>query len=312
MAIALASKTNTIPPSAAYPYGDIRDNDGTNNGTPVDRAVYADFHQFFARLLAEAGITANGLPDNLPNTFQYYLALLELTDRYRCTSASSVAIGFGLKTFTVPANMDFFIGTYLRISDANNPGTNFVNGFVVSYSGTTLVLFVNALVGAGTIANWIISLSAPIQATLADINAGSQNGLFISPAAFSSYVNQPWTLRANVADITVIGGSGTTVTSSNIKYRIEGKTMHLSFNFQVNNTTAPTDFLILLPASKVHNQGFALNIPVVIFDGGQQKQGKGLLSLLDTNKIIISLALGESFTNTTISQASGNCTIEIA
>lgn len=76
MALSLASKQNVIAPGGNYPYGDIKDDDGTGNGTPVDRNVYADFHQFFARLMAQAGVTPNNLPDNSANGFQLYQALL--------------------------------------------------------------------------------------------------------------------------------------------------------------------------------------------------------------------------------------------
>ncbi len=57
MARSLASKPNTIPPDADYPYGRTKDNDGSNNGTPVTEQTHGDFHQFFEKLLADAGIT---------------------------------------------------------------------------------------------------------------------------------------------------------------------------------------------------------------------------------------------------------------
>lgn len=75
MAIKLENKTNVLAPNATYPYGNIKDNSGANDGTPVNTQVYGDIHQFFARLLALSGIVANGLPDNATNGFQYYEAL---------------------------------------------------------------------------------------------------------------------------------------------------------------------------------------------------------------------------------------------
>lgn len=75
MAIRLQSKTNVIAPAAPYPYGRIKDNPGDGSGTPVNEQVYGDFHQFFAKLLDDAGITGNDLPENSTNTFQYILAL---------------------------------------------------------------------------------------------------------------------------------------------------------------------------------------------------------------------------------------------
>lgn len=75
MAIKLTDKPNTEAPSANYPYGNIVDNDGSLNGTPVNKLVYADLHQFFERLMALAGVTHNGLPENNTNGFQLIGAL---------------------------------------------------------------------------------------------------------------------------------------------------------------------------------------------------------------------------------------------
>jgi hypothetical protein len=78
MAIKLENKLNVQAPNAAYPYGAIKDNTGGNNGTPVNASTYGDFHQFFAKMLAESGVVANDLPDNFTNGFQYFEALLAL------------------------------------------------------------------------------------------------------------------------------------------------------------------------------------------------------------------------------------------
>lgn len=56
----------------AYPYGDIKDNP---SGTIIDRTSNADLQQFFQKLIAEAGITANSLADNATNGFQLTEAL---------------------------------------------------------------------------------------------------------------------------------------------------------------------------------------------------------------------------------------------
>jgi hypothetical protein len=134
----------------------------------VDKQVYADKHQFFAWLMDKAGVTPNSLPDNLTNGFQLGEALLILTDRYRCTSTTSVAIGSAYGTvvaFTVPDNLDYYTGTWVRISDAANPSSNFMIGFVVSYTTSagvgTLNVLIERVAGSGTFTNWIVSLSAP-------------------------------------------------------------------------------------------------------------------------------------------------------
>src|SRR4051812_40833786 len=107
MARGLQNYTNINAPDATYPNGDIKDNAGSNNGTPVNRAVYSDIHQTFAKFLREAGITPNGNAENESNGYQYYAALLVLFNRYKCTSASSNSIGTGTKTFTVPAGLAY-------------------------------------------------------------------------------------------------------------------------------------------------------------------------------------------------------------
>lgn len=75
MAIKLTNKPNTSPVSGDYAYGDIRDRAGVTPGTPVSREVYADFHQFFERLMALGSVAHNNLPDNNTNGFQLIEAL---------------------------------------------------------------------------------------------------------------------------------------------------------------------------------------------------------------------------------------------
>lgn len=73
------------------------------------------------------------------------------------TSSSSVAIGTGAKTFTVPSGLGFVVGMSLRIA---NSSTNYMTGDVTSYSSTTLVVNVTSVVGSGTLASWSISQAA--------------------------------------------------------------------------------------------------------------------------------------------------------
>jgi hypothetical protein len=75
MALRLQSMTNVTAPGGNYPYGNVKDDDGTGNGTPVNKADFADMFQFFARLLALGGVVGNDLPENSANTFQYHTAL---------------------------------------------------------------------------------------------------------------------------------------------------------------------------------------------------------------------------------------------
>lgn len=76
----LLDKVNVAPISADYPYGNLKNNTGTNDGTPVDLELVGDSMQLFERMMAQAGITPNGLPDNNANGFQLFLALTKLID----------------------------------------------------------------------------------------------------------------------------------------------------------------------------------------------------------------------------------------
>lgn len=75
--IPLQDKPNTTVPSAQNPYGQIQDDDGTGNGTPVTKEVYQDHHIFFDRLMGLAGVTPNGLLDNAYDGFQLIEALFK-------------------------------------------------------------------------------------------------------------------------------------------------------------------------------------------------------------------------------------------
>jgi hypothetical protein len=66
---------NYTPVSSTYPYGQIKDETGTNDGTPVSVLTNGDIQQFFQRLLQTSGITINNLPDNADNGFQLFDSL---------------------------------------------------------------------------------------------------------------------------------------------------------------------------------------------------------------------------------------------
>lgn len=75
MARGLQNYPEVTTPDSDYPNGRIIDDSGTENGTPVNEEVYGDAHQFLAKILREAGITANGFPENEYSGHQYYEAL---------------------------------------------------------------------------------------------------------------------------------------------------------------------------------------------------------------------------------------------
>ena len=74
---------------------------------------------------------------------------------YLATSATSLAIGLGSKSFTVASGLAYTAGQRVR---AVNTGTvtNYMEGVVASYSSTTLTVTVDKIGGSGTIAAWSI------------------------------------------------------------------------------------------------------------------------------------------------------------
>lgn len=69
------NKTNVTPAGGAYPYGNIKNDDGTFNGTPINVELLSDYVQFFEKMFAESGLVANGNPDNSTSGFQLWEAL---------------------------------------------------------------------------------------------------------------------------------------------------------------------------------------------------------------------------------------------
>jgi hypothetical protein len=74
------------------------------------------------------------------------------------TSSSSVTIGLGPQSFTVGAGKVWGIGSWIIVSSAADPA-NFMVGQIIAYADTALTLNVTVTGGAGTFADWVLSLS---------------------------------------------------------------------------------------------------------------------------------------------------------
>ncbi len=64
-----------------YPDGRIKDNSGSGDGTPVNRLLYSDLHEFFAKIMRMANIAYSGLPDNETNGHQLVAAAIALAGK---------------------------------------------------------------------------------------------------------------------------------------------------------------------------------------------------------------------------------------
>ncbi|MBN9078507.1 MAG: hypothetical protein BGN87_00090 [Rhizobiales bacterium 65-79] len=75
------------------------------------------------------------------------------------TSASSVAIGTGSKSFTVvEADRGWGVGARLRASSVSAP-SNWMEGVITAYSGNALTVLVDLVGGSGTKNDWIFNLA---------------------------------------------------------------------------------------------------------------------------------------------------------
>jgi hypothetical protein len=74
---------------------------------------------------------------------------------YGGTSATSLLIANSTtKVFTTQAGLAYQVGNYIRASSSAS-GTNYMEGLISGYSGTTLSLAVTAIGGSGTFADWV-------------------------------------------------------------------------------------------------------------------------------------------------------------
>jgi hypothetical protein len=73
---------------------------------------------------------------------------------YNGSSATSLLIGTGNKTFVTQANLAFDVGSRARLVLATDPANFWMEGMVTTYSGTSMTVNVNATQGTGTFSNW--------------------------------------------------------------------------------------------------------------------------------------------------------------
>lgn len=79
---------------------------------------------------------------------------------YSASSVTSLVTGTGSRTFTVAAGLAYSTGARIRATSAGT--TQWMEGVVTSYSGTTLVVLMDSNSGTGTNADWNINLAGQI------------------------------------------------------------------------------------------------------------------------------------------------------
>lgn len=106
---------------------------------------------------------------------------------YGGTSITSLLIANTVtKVFATQAGLAYQVGNYVRASSAAN-GTNYMEGIVSAYAGTSLSIDVKAIGGAGTFADWALGMAGSPGVGVASIG-GQVGALTIAGGALSSTI----------------------------------------------------------------------------------------------------------------------------
>lgn len=85
-------------------------------------------------------------------------SVTNINNTFTASGNTPVLIGLGNLVVTVPAAKQFIAGQFILLVDTLD-NTRYVLGRVISYVGTSLTLAITKTKGAGTIANWDLSVS---------------------------------------------------------------------------------------------------------------------------------------------------------
>lgn len=147
-------------------------NAATYNADKVSAAASA------ATATAQAGNSANSASAALVSENAATVSAASaaaLAGSWSGTSTTSLLIGIGSRTFTTQTGESYSVGVWMTAVSAAN-AANWMFGQVTSYSGTTLIIDVQALGGSGTFADWDLSLTGARGAT-------GPSGLGLTPQA---------------------------------------------------------------------------------------------------------------------------------
>jgi hypothetical protein len=97
----LQDKLRVEAPSAEFPYGNLIDETGVNDGTAVNREFLTDIVQFFEKAVDEAGVVPNGIVDNEYDGWQLYEAFRKLTKPYKVLTGLLTQSGTNAPTVTI-------------------------------------------------------------------------------------------------------------------------------------------------------------------------------------------------------------------
>jgi hypothetical protein len=141
---------------------------GTNyvdmGATQLISVPYALYAQTSGNGAGPAGSTGpQGLPGNTGSNGAGYLA----------TSLTSQTMGFGSQTWTTQTNLAYLPGDRVRISFSSS---NYEEGVVSAYSGVTLTVNIDRVIGSGTYSTWNIGIAGDVGPTGPTGSGGGTTG----------------------------------------------------------------------------------------------------------------------------------------
>lgn len=126
-------KDSAIPQNsdAKFPFGTIRNETDTEDGTPVVEEVYGDILTNIYKLLQTVGITPTATQDSDTSQYQILEALKLLPNSLNDIEQ---VLGLSVTTWSVPFNLDFLPNKYFFVARASE---NYVAGTTYTFKGTT-------------------------------------------------------------------------------------------------------------------------------------------------------------------------------
>jgi hypothetical protein len=90
------------------------------------------------------------------------------------TSTTSLTVGTGSKSLTIQTGKAFVVGMSVKIARTASPG-NWMAGDITAYNSGTGALTVNSVLtsGSGTVADWTVSLTAPVSGSSGSVTSGA-------------------------------------------------------------------------------------------------------------------------------------------
>lgn len=185
---------------------------------------------------------------------------------FSTTSTTSNAIsvaGTNLTFTTADSGKAFSAGSPLRIAYTADPANFYMDAITTSYSGTTLMVTVTDAVGAGTLANWTISVAGGPDVTMATMVRSAKtgaysmdltdNGKWIDCTSGTFTVTLPPVATAGVGYNAVIGnsGAGTITLDGDGSETINGAANKSLAQYQIVHVICNGSAWIILSPSKI-------------------------------------------------------------